>query len=118
MNKPPEWDIQNVMRKAQMLDFGEMVFKIYEEQFADIKRAYEAYEGITSDTLSMQAMADIYHRFFHTLYQRVDERDTAQQERLKQMEQEHKEILKRSNEFSPAMREFIDSFNKQENNNG
>ena len=99
-----------------------MVFKIYEEQFEEIRKAYEEYESVDTNARFWDAahVAGTYHKFFKTLYERVEENKVKEAERAKKQDEEFGRIQQRINdpEWTEAMRSFIDSFNKQEINNG
>ena len=109
------------MNKWQMMEFGQIVFKIYEEQFEEIRKAYEEYEGIDANARFWDAahIAGTYHKFFKALYEQVEENKEKEAERLKKMDEEHERIIERSNDpaWVEGMKQLIDSFNKKEINN-
>ena len=120
-----DYDIENVFRRVQMMEFGEMVFKIYEEQYKDIREAYKLFERLaTPDNLNLPPervvgtltqVARTYHTFFQSFYKACDERSAAQAERKKKEDEEFERVLERINapKNAEAMREFADSFNEE-----
>ena len=113
--RPPEWDINNVMRQVQLHEFGSLVFKIYEEQYEDIRDAYESYECADAP-FDIEVAHGAYHRFFKAFYKAVEKRDAEQAERKKQMDKEHEDLMERVRKFEPlTVEELNDLFGGSKN---
>ena len=103
MSIKDDYCLNNVMRKYQMVEFGELVFKIYKEQFKDIKNAYElceefAYQPPENKTDVLCKAHDAFYNFFNALYEAANKKQAEQEERAEKMRKEHEEILERIND--------------------
>jgi uncharacterized coiled-coil DUF342 family protein len=120
MSIADDFNIDNITRKIALVEFGETVFKIYEEQFEEIRKAYKGFEAALNNTAEdgqaedeynywCSESAKTYHKFFKALFEAIRQQKQEQIEQQNKENEEFERMMERIKRSEPLSQEELNN---------